>query len=38
MEISSQATPAPKKSAVLFYCPVCAAEVGDPLTCGDCSL
>jgi len=26
-----------KKSAVLFYCPVCAAEVGDPLTCGDCS-
>jgi hypothetical protein len=21
----------------LLYCPVCAREVGDPLTCGDCS-
>ncbi|MGA9639795.1 MAG: hypothetical protein WBQ72_00210 [Terriglobales bacterium] len=23
--------------AVAFYCPVCAAQVTDPLTCGDCS-
>ncbi len=21
----------------VFYCPVCAREVTDPLTCGDCS-
>jgi hypothetical protein len=21
----------------LLYCPQCAREVGDPLTCGDCS-
>jgi len=25
------------KSTALFYCPVCATEVNDPLTCGDCS-
>jgi len=23
--------------AVVLYCPVCATEVTDPLTCGDCS-
>jgi hypothetical protein len=25
------------KDPGVFYCPVCAAEVMDPLTCGDCS-
>ena len=25
------------KSAALLYCPNCAHEVPDPLTCGDCS-
>jgi hypothetical protein len=29
--------PAPKKDAGLLYCPNCAEEVTDPLTCGDCS-
>jgi len=37
MEIAPKATPAAKQPAVVFYCPVCAAEVRDPLTCGDCS-
>ncbi len=36
MEISPTAKPAPKTPAP-FYCPVCAVEVSDPLTCGDCS-
>jgi hypothetical protein len=26
-----------KPSNALLYCPACAAEVSDPLTCGDCS-
>jgi len=25
------------KSESAFYCPICALEVDDPLTCGDCS-
>jgi hypothetical protein len=25
------------KPTALFYCPVCATAVNDPLTCGDCS-
>ena len=33
--------PDPKPEAepqpVLLYCPKCAAEVSDPLTCGDCA-
>ncbi|MFY9676908.1 MAG: hypothetical protein WCB53_05605 [Terriglobales bacterium] len=34
--------PAPKpaspgKNSVVLYCAVCAIEVKDPLTCGDCS-
>jgi hypothetical protein len=37
MEIAPKAAPEAKKSPVIFYCPVCAAEVNDPLTCGDCS-
>ena len=27
----------PDRSAALLYCPNCAREVNDPLTCGDCS-
>jgi hypothetical protein len=27
----------PSRSKTGFYCPVCAREVDDPLTCGDCS-
>jgi len=26
-----------KARTPLLYCPVCAKEVDDPLTCGDCS-
>jgi hypothetical protein len=37
MEIAPKATLDARKPAVVFYCPVCAAEVTDPLTCGDCS-
>jgi hypothetical protein len=37
MEIDPKLPPETGKPAVVFYCPVCAAEVGDPLTCGDCS-
>jgi hypothetical protein len=29
--------PANGESHPLLYCPVCAREVDDPLTCGDCS-
>jgi len=36
MEIAPKTAPA-KQPAVLFYCPVCAVGVSDPLTCGDCS-
>jgi len=32
-----KAPPEARKPAVVLYCPVCAAEVRDPLTCGDCS-
>ncbi|HZD32383.1 MAG TPA: hypothetical protein VE779_12060 [Candidatus Angelobacter sp.] len=27
----------PDKQAALLYCPNCAREVDDPLTCGDCA-
>jgi hypothetical protein len=37
MGISPKLTPAAEKAAVPFYCPVCAVEADDPLTCGDCS-
>ncbi len=37
MEMSPKTAPEPSKLAVVFYCPVCAVEVTDPLTCGDCS-
>jgi hypothetical protein len=36
MEFVPKRAPA-KQPAVLFYCPVCAVEVIDPLTCGDCA-
>jgi hypothetical protein len=37
MDIAPKPATDVKKSAVVFYCPVCAAEAADPLTCGDCS-
>jgi len=27
----------PNQPAALLYCPSCAREVDDPLTCGDCA-
>jgi hypothetical protein len=32
-----EATQALGKTPAPFYCPVCATQVNDPLTCGDCS-
>jgi hypothetical protein len=29
--------PGPESQPTLLYCPNCAKEVNDPLTCGDCS-
>lgn len=29
--------PRPEPEKELLYCPTCAEEVSDPLTCGDCS-
>jgi hypothetical protein len=37
MESNPKAEPEAAKPQDGFYCPVCAVEVGDPLTCGDCS-
>ena len=37
MDSSQPTLPATRKSADILYCPVCALEVHDPLTCGDCS-
>jgi hypothetical protein len=37
MEISPKTAPDARKPAAPFYCPTCALEVSDPLTCGDCS-
>jgi hypothetical protein len=36
MEIAPNA-PEAKRTEAVFYCPVCAVEVSDPLICGDCS-
>jgi hypothetical protein len=36
MEAAPKTAP-DKPPGVVFYCPVCAVEVSDPLTCGDCS-
>jgi len=30
-------SPSGGDEAALFYCPQCALEVHDPLTCGDCA-
>ncbi len=37
MDSSPPTSPATQKPAASLYCPVCAVEVTDPLTCGDCS-
>ena len=37
MQITPKPSPEAKPPAVTFYCPVCAVEIADPLTCGDCS-
>jgi len=37
MENAPKSAPDAEKTAVVLYCPVCAVEVTDPLTCGDCS-
>ncbi len=37
METTPKAAQQAGKPATVFYCPVCALAVGDPLTCGDCS-
>ena len=29
--------PIPEPALPLLYCPQCAREVSDPLTCGDCA-
>ena len=39
LKLMAQIPETPKKgeSASTLYCPTCAREVDDPLTCGDCS-
>jgi len=37
MEPTSHPPAELKKTPEVLYCPVCGVEVGDPLTCGDCS-
>jgi len=37
MNASEERAPAEKQSSGILYCPECAVEVGDPLTCRDCS-
>jgi len=32
-----QPTNGESRPSSLFYCPTCAREVDDPLTCGDCA-
>jgi hypothetical protein len=38
-ELMAQTPPKPSngQDPTVLYCPTCAREVGDPLTCGDCS-
>ncbi len=36
-ENESPAARAAANRTAPFYCPICAVEVTDPLTCGDCS-
>jgi len=35
--MASNSQPPPEPAPVVLYCPQCAIEVADPLTCGDCS-
>jgi hypothetical protein len=35
--MASNPQPPPDRKPDLLYCPSCAIEVADPLTCGDCS-
>jgi len=35
--MASHPQPPPEAQPELLYCPKCAQEVADPLTCGDCS-
>jgi uncharacterized Zn finger protein (UPF0148 family) len=37
MDSGHEKAPATQKPDGILYCPVCAVEVSDPLTCGDCS-
>lgn len=37
MDTAPKAATDATNPAVAFYCAVCAVEVNDPLTCGDCS-
>jgi hypothetical protein len=37
MDSPQDKTPDARKPAEALYCPICAVEVADPLTCGDCS-
>jgi hypothetical protein len=37
MESPPKVAPEASKPEAAFYCPVCAVEISDPLTCGDCS-
>jgi hypothetical protein len=37
MEIAPKAASAAGQKRAALYCPICAVEVTDPLTCGDCS-
>jgi len=37
MDPSQPTAPVGRNRPEVLYCPVCAVEVTDPLTCGDCS-
>ena len=37
MDATQPKDPPDAKTRDVLYCPVCAMEVSDPLTCGDCS-
>lgn len=37
MEMAPKGRTGGSSQETMLYCPVCAAEVSDPLTCGDCS-
>jgi hypothetical protein len=37
LQYAAMPEPSPPNKPSLLYCPQCAREVSDPLTCGDCS-